>query len=464
MKRSEVAFGLLRIPVDALAVLAALLLSYRLREAQMDLIPRFQLLDVATTLPPFSLYVRQFAVPAVVIFTLLAAVMGLYALRTTRGAWSEAGGVIITSLLWLVAVMGWYFFVQKQLFYSRILLFHAVFFMTFFSVAGRFSLVFLQRALLAIGIGTRNVISVGRHPIAPAAHETLLRDMRYRYLGHLPDLSACKRVARASFLDLALQTDPNPGSEETTDLIDYCRSHHIGYAFLPPVFTEVPQQLRVERLGMVPMMRFQPTPLDGWGRVIKRLFDLVASVALLVLLFPFLLLIALGILLESGWPVFYVSRRIGERGRGHIATLKFRSMVQDADAQKESMRTLSHRNDGPLFKVRNDPRVTPSGRFLRRWSLDELPQLFNVFIGQMSLVGPRPHLPEEVDHYSSYQRRVFAVKPGITGLAQVAGRSNLKFEEEVKLDLKYVEEWSLLLDLWILWRTVFTVLKRDGAD
>jgi lipopolysaccharide/colanic/teichoic acid biosynthesis glycosyltransferase len=125
---------------------------------------------------------------------------------------------------------------------------------------------------------------------------------------------------------------------------------------------------------------------------------------------------------------------------------------------------MSHRNDGPLFKVRNDPRVTPFGHFLRHWSLDELPQLINVLVGEMSLVGPRPHLPEEVDQYSPYERRVFAVKPGITGLAQVTGRSNLKFEEEVKLDLQYVEEWSLFLDLWILWRTVFTVLKRDGAD
>ncbi|MDD5751189.1 MAG: exopolysaccharide biosynthesis polyprenyl glycosylphosphotransferase [Candidatus Peribacteraceae bacterium] len=464
MKRSEVALGLLRIPVDTLAVLAALLLSYRLREAQMDLIPRFQLLDPATTLPPFDLYVRQFALPAIAIFALLAALFGLYALKATRGAWSEAGGVIIVSLLWLVAVMGWYFFVEKQLFYSRILLFHAIFFMTVFSVAGRFSLVLLQRALLQLGIGTRNVLSVGRHPIASAAHQTLLRDHRYRYLGHLPDLAALKRIARASSLDLVLQTDPSPASTDTMDLIDFCRSRHIGYAFLPPVFAEVPQQLRVERLGMLPMMRFEPTPLDGWGRVFKRIVDLCASAALLLLLFPFLLIIAFMILLEDGWPVLYVSRRVGERGRGRIGTLKFRSMVHDADVRKSTLQHLSHRRDGPLFKVHNDPRVTRVGSFLRRWSLDELPQLLNVFIGEVSLVGPRPHLPEEVDQYSPYQRRVFAVKPGITGLSQVAGRSNLKFEEEVKLDLQYVEEWSLLLDLWILWRTVFTVLKRDGAD
>ncbi|MDD5623468.1 MAG: sugar transferase, partial [Candidatus Peribacteraceae bacterium] len=179
---------------------------------------------------------------------------------------------------------------------------------------------------------------------------------------------------------------------------------------------------------------------------------------------PLLLLFALGVFIDGGWPVLYVSGRVGERGRGRISMLKFRSMVCDADMRKEEVRILSHRNDGPLFKVHHDPRVTRFGRFLRRWSLDELPQFLNVLIGQMSLVGPRPHLPEEVDQYSHYQRRVFAVKPGVTGLAQVTGRSNLKFEEEVKLDLQYIEEWSVFLDLWILWRTIFAVLKKEGAD
>jgi len=134
-------------------------------------------------------------------------------------------------------------------------------------------------------------------------------------------------------------------------------------------------------------------------------------------------------------------------------------MVQGADKQKQILQQKNERSDGPLFKIKDDPRVTRIGKVLRRFDLDELPQLFNIILGQMSLVGPRPHLPEEVDRYTLFQRRVFAVKPGMTGLAQVSGRSTLKFAEEVRLDLQYIEEWSVLLDLWILWRTVFVVLR-----
>jgi lipopolysaccharide/colanic/teichoic acid biosynthesis glycosyltransferase len=139
-------------------------------------------------------------------------------------------------------------------------------------------------------------------------------------------------------------------------------------------------------------------------------------------------------------------------------------MIEHADHEKEYLQTQSHRTDGPLFKVKNDPRVTRVGKFLRRFSLDELPQLWNVLKGDLSLVGPRPHLPEEVARYTDFQRRVFAVKPGITGLAQISGRSDLKFEDEVRFDLQYIEEWSPWLDLFIFWRTVWVVLRGKGAD
>ncbi|MFH0851655.1 MAG: sugar transferase [Candidatus Peregrinibacteria bacterium] len=464
MKRSELLLGLLRLPVDALAVTAALLLAYRLREAQVDLIPGVQLLEPATTLPPLGFYTDSFVLPSIGVFLLLSAVLGLYALRSTKSAWREMGSVIVASLLWLVAVVAWFFFVEKQLFYSRILLFHAVFFLALFSVAGRTTLVLLQRSLLKLGIGVRTVVSVGGHPITVLARHTLEYDARYRYVGHLQDLAGIRRLTHAPVIDLVLQTDPNPDSEETMQLIDFCRSRHIGYGFFPPVFSDVPHQLRIERLGILPMMRFQPTPLDGWGRIVKRAGDLVVSAALLVLLSPVFLLLALGVLLDSGWPVFFISPRVGDFGQRRIPMLKFRSMVCDAEARKQELTHLSHRSDGPLFKVRCDPRVTRFGHFLRRWSFDEWPQLFNVFVGQMSLVGPRPHLPAEVEHYTSVQRRVFAVRPGMTGLAQVMGRSSLPFGEEVKFDLQYVEEWSPLLDLWILWRTIFAVMKKDGAD
>ena len=464
MKRSEAIFSAVRVPLDAVAVLLALVVSYRLREANIDLIPTVQLLEPASTLPPLRHYVLTFVLPSIFLFAALAAVLKLYAWQVTVSAWNEVGRMIVASVLWLVFVMGWYFLVEKQLFFSRVLLVHSTFFLALFVVFGRAAVMLLQRSLLQSGIGVRSVVSVGKQPISATAKDTLVHDVRYTYLGHVANLAGIQKLEADHELDLVLQTDPNPGSTETIELIDYCRSHHIGYAFLPPVFADVPHQLIVERLGLLPMIRFRPTPLDGWGRIGKRSFDVLGSVLLLTVLAIPLLCIGLILLLVDGWPILYVSRRIGEGGKENIPVVKYRSMVKDADSHKQDLAELNHRNDGPLFKVKNDPRVTKIGRCLRRWSIDEWPNLLNVFCGHMSLVGPRPHLPEEVKRYSSYQRRVFAVKPGVTGLAQVSGRSDLSFDEEVALDLKYVEEWSPLLDIWILWRTLVVVIGKKGAD
>ena len=171
-----------------------------------------------------------------------------------------------------------------------------------------------------------------------------------------------------------------------------------------------------------------------------------------------------GIFLDSGWPFFYTSMRIGEQGKRKIPVLKFRTMVQHADTMKAGLQNQNHRRSGPLFKIHRDPRVTSFGKILRRWSLDELPQLLNVLYGEMSLVGPRPHLPGEVEQYQPQERRVFAIKPGITGFAQVMGRSDFSFQDEIRFDLQYIEEWSPFLDCWILVRTVLVVMGRKGAE
>jgi exopolysaccharide biosynthesis polyprenyl glycosylphosphotransferase len=394
------------------------------------------------------------------VIIILTAVLGLYAIRSTRGAWRELGRVVLVAVLWFVAVMGWYFLVRKELFYSRILLAHSVGFLVIFLSLGRIAVLLLERALMRHGIGVHLVASVGSQPVAESARRALEHDHRFRYLGHCASLADFRRLLNRSSVDLVLQTDPSPQSEQTIELIDYCRSSHVGYAFFPPVLADVPHLLQIDRLGLLPLIRFRPTPLDGWGRILKRLVDLLGSIVLIAVLSPVLFLIAVLIVFTGGRPVFYVSRRIGDLGKRKIPVLKFRSMVADADRRKAELAVRNERRDGPLFKIRNDPRVTPVGRFLRRFDLDELPQLFNVLLGHMSLVGPRPHLPDEVSQYRPYERRVFAVRPGITGLAQISGRSTLRFRDEVRLDLQYIEEWSLWLDLWILWRTVWVILGR----
>lgn len=464
MKKLEILFGALRVPLDALAVFTALVVSYRLRAAQIDLIPGVQLLEPAQTLPSFSTYIAEFVVPGIGLYIITAAFLRMYAFRATASAWREIGTILLSSAVWIVGVMAWYFLVRRELFYSRILLAHSTMLIVVLVGVLRAALTLLHRSLLHAGFGRRVVVSIGKMMLPEGARDTLARDIRYRYLGHVRSMKDIESLSRREDLDLLLQTDPHPQDDETLALIDHCRSEHIGYAFLPPVLADAPHQLAVGRLGLLPLLWFRPTPLDGWGRVAKRMFDIAVSLALLIVLSPFLLFFGLMVLVGSGWPVFYVSRRIGTQGRASVRLWKFRSMIRDADARKDELLARNHRRDGPLFKMRGDPRVTPVGRFLRRWSIDEWPQLINVLRGDVSLVGPRPHLPEEVSRYTPFQRRVFAVKPGVTGLAQVSGRSDLSFEEEVRLDLQYIEEWSMRMDLWILWRTAFVVLKRDGAD
>lgn len=464
MKRSEIIFGIVRIPLDVLSCLAALLLAYRLREANIDLLPSLQLLTIPGNLPPFDYYVQTFALPATGGYVLIVAALRLYSLRATLGPWREVWRVIIASLLWVALVMAWFFLVQKQLFFSRALLAIATVLVTLFSLFGRTALILLQRRLLRSGIGVRRVLSCGSIELPKVVLHDLKRDIRFAYDGHAKTSSDVVNRHTQSTVDLVLHTDPNPTSDETASLIDYCRSRQIGYAFVPPVFADVPHQLAFGTIGLTPVLRFEPTPLDGWGRVLKRAMDFVFGVLFFVLLSPLLLLIALAILITSGWPILYVSKRVRQERRGTIPLLKFRTMCADADAKKDSLKHLSHRTDGPLFKIKDDPRVTPLGRFLRRFSIDELPQLLNVIVGDLSLIGPRPHLPDEVARYKDHHLRVFTVRPGITGLAQISGRSNLAFEDEVKLDMRYIEDWSVGMDLWILWRTFFVVLFGRGAD
>jgi exopolysaccharide biosynthesis polyprenyl glycosylphosphotransferase len=190
--------------------------------------------------------------------------------------------------------------------------------------------------------------------------------------------------------------------------------------------------------------------------------DRAAAGLLALLISPLLLVIGTAIRLTSRGPAFFRQTRIGKDGR-EFTMVKFRTMVVDAERQRADLADQNERGEGLLFKIRNDPRVTPVGRFLRKYSLDELPQVVNVLTGRMSLVGPRPPLPEEVALYGADVRRRLLVKPGVTGLWQISGRSDLSWDESVRLDLRYVENWSLTLDLMILWKTAFAVARGAGA-
>jgi exopolysaccharide biosynthesis polyprenyl glycosylphosphotransferase len=220
-------------------------------------------------------------------------------------------------------------------------------------------------------------------------------------------------------------------------------------------------RLNIRPLPGFPLVHVAEPQFTGWRRLVKRLSDVVLTCVGLVVIAPAMLVIAAVVKLQDGGPIIFRQLRVG-RGGKLFTMLKFRSMVVDAEARKIDLVAMNE-GHGALFKVRDDPRITPFGKFLREFSLDELPQLINVLRGSMSLVGPRPHLPQEVAQMPYEAHRRSLVTPGLTGLWQVSGRSDLEEADGIRLDLRYVENWSLTLDLWILWKTVSAVLARRGA-
>jgi exopolysaccharide biosynthesis polyprenyl glycosylphosphotransferase len=251
------------------------------------------------------------------------------------------------------------------------------------------------------------------------------------------------------------------------------RKQRVEFRFAPSLFELLPQKTSVDQIGVLPMVRLFREPLSEAERFVKRVSDILISVAALIATAPLLTVIAAWIKLDSKGGVFFRQERVGMDGRVFLC-YKFRSMHADADelvhreAYERNIAGDSSANagddDGPVYgKVRNDPRVTHAGRWLRRSSIDELPQLINVLLGDMSVVGPRPPIPYEVEAYEPWQRKRLDMKPGITGLWQVSGRNRLTFEEMVRTDLYYIENWSLWLDLKIILLTLPAVWRGDGA-
>ncbi|UEL27789.1 sugar transferase [Pseudarthrobacter sp. L1SW] len=238
-------------------------------------------------------------------------------------------------------------------------------------------------------------------------------------------------------------------------------SRNIGLIMAPALTDIAGPRIHTQQVAGLPLIHVTTPTLEGGQRVAKRLFDVIVSGVLIIVSLPVMAAVALLIKFHDKGPVIFRQDRVGIEGKP-FQMLKFRSMIVDAERRLAELRYQSDGN-GLLFKMKNDPRITPVGRFLRKFSLDELPQLFNIFVGSMSLVGPRPPLPSEVAAYEKDVRRRLLVKPGLTGLWQVSGRSNLSWQDSVRLDLYYVENWSLAGDLLILIKTFRAVFRGSGA-
>jgi len=329
------------------------------------------------------------------------------------------------------------------------------------------------------GIGTRNVLIVGTGPEAHALRHHLdnIRNLGYTFMGFvdLPgfgtrmdedsgDLAGTLELlfehARKQFVDEIFFTAPcEQGTVQR--VLERARTHGIDLRVIPAMYDGLAWNSPIEYIGQFPTIPLHRGQVPEAELLVKRVLDVVFSSLVVVLLAPLLLAIAVAIKLDSPGPVFYASERIGKKGRV-FHCIKFRTMVADAETQRAGLAHLNER-DGVLFKISNDPRITRLGRFLRKYSLDELPQFFNVLHGEMSVVGPRPPLASEVKNYQPSHLRRLDVTPGITGLWQVQGRRDPSFDSYVSLDVAYIETWSIWLDIKIIIRTIGVVFSGTGS-
>ncbi len=325
---------------------------------------------------------------------------------------------------------------------------------------------------VAKGHGARNALIVGAGKVgcALARHLEQNKHLGYvvkglldrnhtgdaRLLGKVEDLS---RVARSEFADVVFITIPSERELVKTVALE-ARRLRLAVKVVPELYDGLGWRAPLRYVGEFPVMELHREPIPTLGLWIKRLLDFTLSFLGLLLLSPLLVGLAIAIQLDSPGPVFYRSKRAGKKGHIFVC-YKFRTMVEDADALKNDLRHLNERN-GPFFKISNDPRVTPLGRFLRKFSLDELPQLWNVLRGDLSLVGPRPHPLDDFEQYSLEHFRRLDVKPGLSGLWQVKARRDPSFETNMALDLEYIENWNIWLDLRILLATIPEVMRGNG--
>ena len=474
--RNSQYYSLFLLLIDSLTLLAALVLAYVIR-VQYDARPLVA-----------EVYAVQY------IFGLLAIIpfwiatfflLGLYSSEVYHRRLREWSRIAAGSLIGILLVLGWEFLTQNSLFPARLVAVYALIGSFLMILGERELLRFMRSQFFKYGVGTSRVLIIGSsttvadiarnladtsksgyHVVAIAGpKKSLPSELSVRYYPRVE--SALARLDDDA-IDTIIQTDLYDNHTRNQTILSAAQSRHISYNFIPgePEFYSGKNTIDVF-LGY-PMISVSQTPLVGWGEIVKLIFDTIMSFIALVLLSPlFIVLILLQKIFNPG-PVFYVSERLS-RFSEPIQLIKFRSMSakygkKDAAEEFEDMgRADLAAEYRANHKVENDPRITKFGTFLRKTSLDELPQLINVLRGDLSLVGPRPILPQEAKFSRGKTALLHSVKSGVTGLWQVSGRSNLSFDERIELELFYAQNWTFWLDIKILCKTVAVVLRKQGA-
>jgi exopolysaccharide biosynthesis polyprenyl glycosylphosphotransferase len=407
---------------------------------------------------------------ACLVTILLFARSGLYGPRATRPGFAR----VVGSLFQVMVVLLIYGLVEGEKFSSFYIFYGSLIFALIYVSAFRWAFEEVSGAMLRAAGYRRRAVLVGsgphiqevaaalgggKHPEVEAVGFVSLTPLKGNGLKDLGPLDRLERYFGS--IDEVLIADPDFPQNEAVELVDRCHRHGVRVRVAPSTMEILMDRVEFVPGQTLPLFELKPPVFEGADWLIKRSFDIVGALVLSLLTAPVMLISALAVKLTSSGPVFYRSMRPGIGGK-LFPCLKFRTMFADAEERQAELEARNEKG-GAIFKIRRDPRVTPVGGFLRRWSIDELPQLFNVLRGEMSLVGPRPLPERDYERLADWHRKRYLVLPGITGLWQVSGRSELDFDELVRLDFMYLENWSVFLDLTILLKTIPAVIKAKGA-
>jgi len=417
---------------------------------------------------------------ALTLFVWLATswVFQVYQTFRTQSVFTELGRIASAMGVLALGVAASVFFLRGQQDVSRLFLGLYFSIATALIMGNRLALRYLARELRRRGYNTRMFAVVGSGELAREVVDTVAQHPEWglQFAGHILEDDAVREVPRNlvlgrvsqlgqvlddNVIDEVVFAVPRERLANVEPAFYLCEEQGVGSRVCLDLFTQGRSRISLGEMEGLPMLSFTRAPTDEVALAAKRAFDLLSGGLALLLLSPVLLATAAAIKLDSRGPVFFRQRRVGLNGRP-FTMLKFRSMHTDAEARLESLRAHNEAS-GPVFKMRNDPRITRVGRFIRKTSIDELPQFLNVLTGEMSIVGPRPPIPAEVRQYKRWQRRRLSVKPGITCTWQVSGRSNIDFDQWMELDLEYIDHWSLWKDIQICFKTIPAVLSSRGA-
>jgi exopolysaccharide biosynthesis polyprenyl glycosylphosphotransferase len=457
---------------DVVAVTAAFIAAYVVR--------------ISLSSEPFPYYVTSETYLGVFLSLLpfwifIFALLGLYNSSIYEKRFQELGRLAIGSFIGFMFVILWDFITLQPIFPAKLVPVYGLVFAFIFALVIRTLARSIRTMLFRINIGITNVIVIGNNTISDELRKMFQHSDKsgYRILGVVGDKRRASHVDFVTFEEALetlkdqpihgiIQTELYPDELKNREVLDYAQTHHLGYRFVPGNSELFVGNLEVELIrASIPVITVHQTALLGWGRVAKRIFDLASAGLLVILLSPLLLFVSILNQLASG-GVFFRQNRLTRHNRV-FKVYKFRTQYAkyDGTTPEEAFNLMGKPELSAVYRengdyLPKDPRVTPLGHFLRATSLDELPQLFNVLRGDISLVGPRALIPEELDAYAK-KHTILSVKSGMTGLAQISGRRELPFEERRTLDLYYVQNWSFWLDIVIIFKTLRIVINRTGA-